>query len=82
MAVNKKAHRECMSKLYEYAKWFGNHKPNVDTKFWRYREATKQISEVLYRQFLAFDNENPDMDYDLECIEEAFIELEKIKQDI
>lgn len=82
MAFKKKEHNKCMNRLLDYAKWFGNHKPNLETKYWRYRDATKHIADIIYRQFMAFDTDNPEMDYDIECIEESFKELEKLKNDI
>ena len=69
-----------MQKLESYSRFFGNHKPNIDTVFRTYKEAIKQIGIIIDRI-----NENPfhpENDYKeqiLDDIETAFKELERLK---
>jgi len=77
---NKKAKREALAKITEYATFFGNKRPNIETVLIRYQQASKYIGQALYHHFGAFNTDNPHIDEDLESLNEAFQELEKLKE--
>jgi len=75
--MNKKQ-RETLAKAYEYAQKIGRHQPDVNTRFWKYRDALKYVSEILLANFGAWDKENLYQLEDQDTINENFEKLEKL----
>jgi hypothetical protein len=73
-----KKQRETLAKLYDYSEKIGNHKPNFNTKFWKYRDAVKVFSKILIANFGAWDNKNDYQEEDQLDISEGFKELDEI----
>lgn len=79
---DKKAKRLALAKITDYAKFFGNHKPNIETRLISYKEAMNNLSIALYSHFGAFNDDNDYMNEDLENMNEAFERLENLKENI
>lgn len=78
----KKLQSEALNKIYEYAKFFGNHKANVVTIFNKYKQAMSLIATAIYSHFGAFEPENDYMTQDLEELNGCFEKLEILKENI
>jgi len=79
---DKKAKRLALAKINEYAQFFGNKRPNIQTRLMDYKDAMQNIAKALYHHFGAFNDDNDYMNEDLESLNEAFESLEKLKENI
>jgi len=78
----KQKQREIFAKAQIYAHEIGRHNPNINTPYWKYRDALKHISEILLANFSAHDNDNPHQREDQDAITDGFVELEKLLKEL